>query len=128
MKKALNIFFVVLGIIFLCILIALGGVFLFISTQGGSSATMQETMNTVTGGEEAVSESASAPTGGNPMLNESQEAVLETFGIDPASLPATITPEQEACFIEAIGADRVEEIKAGDTPTATEIFRGRGCL
>lgn len=132
MKKALNIFFVVLGVVFLCILIALGGIFLYIFGQGDATTTMQETMNTVTGGEESTDEpanqAASAPADSNSMLNASQEAALETFGIDPASLPSTISHEQEACFIEAIGAARVEEIKAGDTPTATEIFKGRGCL
>ncbi len=132
MKKTLTIFFVGLGVIFLCILIALGGVLLYVSFQGGSGTTMQETISTVTSGEAAIGEpanqSASAPADSNPMLNAGQEAALETFGIDPASLPSQITPDQEACFIEAIGAARVEEIKAGDTPSATEIFRGRGCL
>jgi len=124
MKKALNIFFVVLGVIFLCILLGLGGMFLFISAPSSPAPTVEQTGTPAAGNREAANESADS----NPMLNESQESALETFGIDPASLPSEITPEQEACFIEAIGADRVEEIKAGDTPTATEIFKGRGCL
>lgn len=128
MKKALHIFFVGMGIVFLCILLGLGAMFLYISAPGSPAPTVEQTGTPAAtpgaGNREAVSESVDR----NPMLNESQESALETFGIDPASLPSTISPEQEACFIEAIGADRVEEIKAGDTPTATEIFRGRGCL
>ena len=117
MKKALNIFLVVLGIIFLCLLLILGGLFLF----GGSDVAEQETDG---GGVELSGPEVDS----NPMLNESQETMLETVGIDPASLPTEVTAEQEACFEAAIGADRVNEIAAGDTPTAGEIFKGRGCL
>lgn len=124
MKKAINIFFVVLGVIFLCILLALGGMYVFISTSSSPTETVEQGGVTVEDGGEVTNN----PVDSNPMLNEGQETALEIFGIDPASLPTEITSEQEACFIESIGAARVEEIKAGDTPTATEIFRGRGCL
>jgi hypothetical protein len=125
MKKALNRFFMVLGIIFFIILLVITGVFIFNSVSGETDipASFQDAVNVMTGGEVSGDGIDS-----NPALNESQETALETFGIDPASLPTSISPEQEACFIELIGVDRVEEIKAGDTPTVTEIFRGRGCL
>jgi hypothetical protein len=116
---------VILGVVFLCILLVLGGLFLFLTSPDSSpTAALQETITAVTGGEAPAGEAIDS----NPMLNESQETALKTVGIDPASLPTTISPEQEACFEVAIGADRVEEIKAGGTPTAIEIFRGRGCL
>jgi hypothetical protein len=125
MKKALNIFFVVLGVIFFIILLVIAGLFIFnsASSETDTPASFQGAVTLMTGGE--------VPSDGidsNPALNESQETALETVGIDPASLPTSISPKQEACFIELIGLDRVEEIKAGDTPTVTEIFRGRGCL
>jgi hypothetical protein len=125
MKKALNRFFMVLGVIFFIILLVITGVFIFNSVSGETDtpASFQDAVNVMTGGEVSGDGIDS-----NPALNESQETALETFGIDPASLPTSISPEQEACFIELIGVDRVEEIKAGDTPTVTEIFRGRGCL
>lgn len=64
----------------------------------------------------------------NPILNEKQEKALETVGIDPANVPTNFTPEQESCFVEKIGAQRVSEIKAGDAPTASELIKGRNCL
>jgi hypothetical protein len=125
MKKALNRFFVALGVIFFIILLVITGLFIFNSVSGETDTptSFQGAVNVMTGGEVSGDGIDS-----NPALNESQETALETFGIDPASLPTSISPEQEACFIELIGVDRVEEIKAGDTPTVTEIFRGRGCL
>gem|GEM_PF-2118742 len=40
----------------------------------------------------------------------------------------SISPDQEACFVEVLGQARVDEIKAGDSPTATEFFEARGCI
>jgi len=64
----------------------------------------------------------------NPLLSPAQEKTLETFGVNPASIPSSITPEQEACFISVLGEARVQEIKAGDSPTATEMFNAKGCI
>lgn len=64
----------------------------------------------------------------NPALNEKQEKALETFGIDPDTVPSSITPAQESCFIEILGQTRVNEIKAGDLPTATEYFKAQSCI
>jgi len=122
MLKILNLVFVTLGVIFFLIIIA--GVYfyatdpldlkpLFLGNDTTQSATATPTAHS---------------TSTNPLLNESQAQALESFGIDPAQVPSTITPEQEACFIEILGEARVEEIKAGASPTATEFFRARGCL
>jgi len=123
MKKTLNIFFVVLGIIFLIILVALGGLFLFNSEEEVAPAVFKTAVDVVTG-----TEMKGDGIDSNPALNESQETMLETVGIDPAELPTEISAEQEACFEAEFGAERVAEIKAGDTPTISEIFRGRDCL
>lgn len=64
----------------------------------------------------------------HPALSATQERALEVVGIDPAKVPTTITPEQEACFTETLGAERVAEIKAGASPSATEIFKARECV
>lgn len=127
MKKFFNIFFVVLGIIFF-ILILLGAYF-FVTDPlnlkpllfGGDSAaeTTSDTPDT---------EPDTAVPDANPNLSPSQEKALETFGVDPAVVPSSITPEQEACFIEKLGAERVNEIKAGDAPTATEFFKAKDCI
>jgi hypothetical protein len=64
----------------------------------------------------------------HPALSASQEAALETLGIDPSTLPTTITKEQEACFMQVLGGPRVAEIKAGASPSAAEFFRARTCI
>jgi hypothetical protein len=61
-------------------------------------------------------------------LTAGQRAMLETFGIDESALPATLTPELEACFDAKIGEVRVEAIKAGDTPTMVEGMKAIACL
>jgi len=64
----------------------------------------------------------------NSQFSESQEAAMKKFGIDPASIPTNFTAEQEVCFEEKLGIERVNEIKSGGSPTATEFFKVRGCL
>lgn len=135
MKKFFTLFFVVLGVLFLIQMILITYVFvadpfnlkpLFFS----SSSDIAESIIDVS--PEGVSDTPTPQKGesvdAHPALSESQEAALESVGINPASLPTTISPEQEQCFIEAIGSVRVEEIKAGGSPTPTEIFKARGCL
>lgn len=118
MKKLLNVFFVTLGVIFSIII--LFGLYLYITDPLNLKPLIFDTeSNTVPAGEQ---------TDTHPLLSASQEKALETFGIDPATVPSEITPEQEACFIDALGADRVAEIKAGDSPTATEYFKAKDCI
>lgn len=64
----------------------------------------------------------------NPLLSADQESMLEKAGISVESLPTSISPELEDCFIEKLGEDRVKEIKAGDVPGPIELFRAKGCL
>lgn len=130
MKKLLNIFFVTLGIIFFIIILIAAYLFiadpfnlkpLFYSDQAKDPSTAIE----VEGEDTTVDESREDKS---PVLNATQEKALEAVGIDPAKVPAKISPEQEACFTDILGTERVAEIKAGATPTATEIFTARGCL
>lgn len=118
MKKFFNIFFVTLGVIFSIIILI--GIF-FVITDPFNLKPL------IFGGE-----SAGSATGGggdsNPNLNESQEKALESFGINPADVPSEITPEQEACFVERLGQARVDEIKAGDSPSATDYFKAKDCI
>lgn len=121
MKKIVTIFFVTLGVIFFCIILL--GVYFFVFDPfelkplfHGAPAQHTETS------------SADEMSDAHPALNESQERALESVGVDPASLPTSITPEQEVCFEAVLGTERVEEIKAGAMPTATEFFRARDCI
>lgn len=68
------------------------------------------------------------PEDKHPLLNEVQEKALETIGIDPASVPSSISPEQEQCFVDALGQKRVDEIKAGAAPTPADLFTARNCV
>ena len=119
MKKFLNIFFVTLGVIFFILILA--GSYFFVTDPLNLKPILFGS------DEKAVSE-VGKEVDKNPMLNEKQEKALETFGIDPADVPSEITPEQEACFESILGEERVDEIKAGDSPTATEYFKARNCM
>lgn len=62
------------------------------------------------------------------FLNEAQKAALKKMGVNPDSLPATITAQQQACFVTALGQARVDEIMAGAVPTTFEFLRAAACL
>ena len=120
MWKFLNALFVTLGVIFL-VIIALG-IYFYV--------TDPLNLKPIIFGDDAAATNAN--TGDNvdkhPSLNESQEAALERMGINPANIPSEITPEQEACFEEKLGTERVNEIKAGDSPNSTDYFKARDCI
>jgi hypothetical protein len=122
MKKFLNIFFVTLGVIFFILILA--GAYFFVTDPLNLKPILfgsdSETVSEVSGSGTQVDK--------NPVLNDSQEKALETFGIDPSSLPSEITPEQEKCFENAIGKTRVTEIKNGDSPSALEFFKAKDCI
>lgn len=125
MKKFLNIFFVVLGVIFFVLIIA-GAVMYFADPFGlreaFGPAVMQQANSSGT------DTNAASAGDKNPALSATQEKALETFGIDPAAVPTSITPEQEACFVSILGEARVAEIKAGGIPTPAEYYRAKGCV
>jgi hypothetical protein len=109
-------FLAVLGIIFLMVILI--GFGFFLANGTGSRAFSFPSISAAKDGEADA----------NPMLTTEQEAALRAFGMDPASLPTSITPEMEACFTSTLGADRVAQIKAGDAPSASEFFKAKGCF
>jgi hypothetical protein len=127
-KKFFSILFYTLGVIFFILLCA--GAYLWfadpfeirpmLSSVAGDVGTVTTAVT------DGVSETVTADK--NPVLNATQERALEVVGIDPAKVPTSITPEQEACFTEKLGAERVAEIKAGDTPGAVEILKAKECI
>ena len=54
--------------------------------------------------------------------------MLEAVGINPADVPTEITPAQEECAIEALGAERVNEIISGSTPSITDVLKAQHCI
>lgn len=139
MKKIFTYFFVTLGVIFFVLLLGLGyvwfadpfGVRPFIDmmrandTDTPTSATVVP--NEKEAGESAEQQTVTPSTDKHPALSPTQESALESIGLDPAKLPQTITPEMETCFTTILGAERVAQIKGGDSPTATEVFKTRSC-
>ncbi len=75
-----------------------------------------------------VSSDTATTTFDHPYLSPEQEEQLQQYGFDIQKLPTNITPELQACAIEKLGASRVEALRAGAKPTATDFFRARGCL
>lgn len=120
MKKFINIFFVTLGVIFSVLILA--GLYLYLADPFGIKTIFSPS------DEPRVETGVETNSDKNPVLSPAQEKALETFGIDPATIPSSITPEQEACFVEKLGQERVDEIKAGDSPTATEFFKAKSCI
>ena len=64
----------------------------------------------------------------HPFLSPEQEVMLENAGIDVSTLPTTLSPEMEACGIDALGEDRINEIINGATPGLLDVFRVKSCL
>lgn len=118
MKKFLNRFFVVLGVIFSILLIF--GVYLYITDPWGLKPLLQLRNGT--------SGNASSTGSTKSGLSEEQKAALLKLGIDPSTIPTSFTPAQEACVTSKIGAKRTAEIKNGGTPSMSEYSAARGCF
>lgn len=70
------------------------------------------------------------PAEGLPLrdlpISATQERVISSVGIDIETF--TFTPSMLACGVEKLGAARVAEIVAGDTPSIVETARLVPCL
>jgi hypothetical protein len=127
MKKFFTIFFVILGIVFFILIIAVAYTYTTNKTDLSiqNPETKEENEPKTTSPKDSP---ATTTEDKNPILSPNQEKALETVGINPSTIPSSFTPEQIQCFEEKLGKERVEEIKNGDTPTATEMIKGKGCL
>ncbi|PIY92999.1 MAG: hypothetical protein CO030_01570 [Candidatus Magasanikbacteria bacterium CG_4_9_14_0_2_um_filter_42_11] len=109
MKRFLNIFFVTLGVIFFLLILA--GIYFYVADP----LELKPLFGQIFGEETAsTTEESATPTGTtdkHPLLSASQEQALEKVGINPATLPTTITPAMEQCFYEKLGATRATEMK-----------------
>lgn len=118
--------FLLLGVLFFLILSALA--FGWYSNNLGAILAVPSTMFSTSA---PVSPSAqNAPQDANPILNATQEAALRAVGVDPATIPtpSTITDEQKACLLNAVGEARAREIIAGAAPTFAELLSAKDCL
>lgn len=126
MKKFFTILFVTLGVIFTVQMIVIAYLFIVdpfnlkpLLFGTGSSFTMPQ----------GDSSGANNSTSTNKIfLSDTQRKMLASYGIDPASIPTSISDQQEACFKTKLGATRFAQIIAGDTPTAVEMFSAKACI
>jgi len=116
-NQVMKTFFVIVGILAVIALI------IFASFKLLSSPDSREDRN-----KEEVSEEPQKVEDSNPLLSESQESSLENLGFDPSDFPSEITPAMQVCFVEKLGAERAQEIKDGDSPTATDYLKAKSCL
>lgn len=59
-------------------------------------------------------------------ISDAQQKALESAGVDPSKI--NITPEMEACFIDKLGEQKVEEIKNGAVPGPLDMLKASSCL
>lgn len=64
----------------------------------------------------------------HPLLNPEQEKALSSLGIKTETIPATITPAQEQCAVNALGEERVNEIKSGAAPGIGDYLKAKDCF
>lgn len=121
MRALISAFLIILGIVFLLVLCI--GVYVVVYNPFGLSPFSRTPESSDT--QESVASTTFQDK--NPLLSPTQERALETVGVDPASLPLSITPEMKECFIATLGDVRVAEIIAGATPTLTDFYRARNC-
>jgi len=138
MVKIIRTFFVALGVIFFILLVIVIYFFIkdpynlrpilmpVISEMIFPNSSSSDDLKTISNNTPEYT--TSLKVNGSSSLTSDQANALKAIGVDPNSLPTTITPEQEECFVKIFGQIRVNEIKAGDTPTATEFIKGTSCL
>ncbi len=120
MLRILNYFFATLGVVFFVPLCVLGYVYMTSSREiPFSPAIIQQ----------ALSQDADSPAvDENPYLTEAQENMIKAVGVDPATLPISLTEAQKACLLTSVGEARAREIMGGSSPTMTELFKAKACL
>ena len=138
MVKIIRTFFVALGVIFFILLVIVIYFFIkdpynlrpilmpVISEMIFPNSSSSDDLKTISNNTPEYT--TSLKVNGSSSLTSDQANALKAIGVDPNSLPTTITPEQEECFVKIFGQTRVNEIKAGGTPTATEFIKGTSCL
>lgn len=61
-------------------------------------------------------------------LSDDQTKALVMFGIDPKSVPSSITLDQQECLITQLGAQRFYEIKDGAVPNGVDFLKAKSCM
>lgn len=122
MNKILKIIFITLGIIFVTLVVAIALFVIF------DPLNLRPLLSNLLTNPQTNPPTTTGANDKHPLLDENQEKLLEAIGVDVENLPTEITPEMEACFTETLGAERVKEIKEGDSPNPFDFFKAKGCL
>ena len=120
--KILRIFFIALGVIFFLMIIT--GFYLYQTDFYGIKTIVNYEKDQDTNNEGRQNDDEDK----NPALSAEQESQLENSGIDPAKVPTEITPEMEECFVEKLGEEKLEAIRAGEPPTVVDMMKIESCL
>lgn len=73
--------------------------------------------------------SVAQSSGGMLKLTPDQKKLIESFGIKPEDIPASVPIDKITCVQNALGNDRVQQIMKGQaTPGITDLIRARSCF
>lgn len=141
MMRYVIYFFAILGVIFFFVLCGLAYVWFadpwnirpfFEMTKKATTTNFAGTPQAGEGGGGGGTPTASKVVNeqvdNHPALSQEQEAALEQVGVNVDALPTTMTPDMEVCFAKKIGVGRVADIKAGASPTPSEVALGLPCV
>lgn len=133
MKTFFTKLFLGLGVIFFILILV--GTYFFIADPYnlkpllfGSPAKTQTTKVVAPESKTTSTTTATKAATGGFQLSAAQKQALVSFGIDPATVPSSISATQETCFVSVLGEARVSEIKAGAVPSAFEFFKAKTCI
>ncbi len=132
-RNFFSTFFTTMGIIFIVIVLSM--IYILVADPFGFRPMLLESAEIPAEGVIAGVVTRKVTTSSEKERNENelvlsveQRDALRAYGIDPSTVPTTITPLQLFCFEEQLGVSRVSEIRAGAVPTAFELFRVKTCL
>jgi len=117
--KILNVFFVILGVIFFILLMI--GLYLWLADPLNIKPLIFPPQQPTT-------QAATGQPSTNPLISDAQAVALEKLGVDTSKLPSTISPAMEDCFTEKLGTQRTDAIKQGSLITAIDLLKVQSCL
>ena len=125
MKNNLTTALSTLGIIFIALLLIAVG-FYIASTMGDGVGGYKMSPSFV---EKKDTTNTQVATESTPFtLSDAQKQALISLGVDPKTVPTTITPAQQTCFIAKLGEAKFTEIKNGGVPSPLDFVKVKGCL
>lgn len=134
MKKFFTYLFIGMGVLFLIQLIALAYLYVFDPLNlkpllfGNPDAPKSQTTGSAEDNSSSVSAEGETENTSSSNLSPAQERALEMVGVEPEAIPQSFTEEQLRCFVAVLGQARVDEIKAGATPSMSEYYQAKDCM